>query len=112
MGQSFRGGPVRVAGAVESVREIEGWGAVLGTLWAPHRETAMMPAVGMPVRTVTEPELDRETLERCRGGDPRALHAFVQRYERAVFALLSRIERARRCRGRSRNSEDEDERSR
>lgn len=36
-------------------------------------------------------ELDRVTLERARARDPMALRAFVVRYERAVFALLSRM---------------------
>ncbi len=36
-------------------------------------------------------ELDRATLERCQAGDPVAFRAFVVRYERAVFALISRI---------------------
>jgi RNA polymerase sigma-70 factor (ECF subfamily) len=36
-------------------------------------------------------EIDRGTLIRCRARDPMALRAFVVRYERAVFALLSRI---------------------
>jgi RNA polymerase sigma-70 factor (ECF subfamily) len=38
-----------------------------------------------------ERELDRPTLERCRAADPIAFRAFVVRYERPVFALLSRI---------------------
>jgi RNA polymerase sigma-70 factor (ECF subfamily) len=36
-------------------------------------------------------ELDRATLERCQAGDPMAFRAFVVRYERPVFALISRI---------------------
>ena len=36
-------------------------------------------------------ELDGHTLARARARDPAALRAFVVRYERAVFALLSRI---------------------
>lgn len=36
-------------------------------------------------------ELDRATLDRCKRGDPLAFRAFVVRYERAVFAVLSRI---------------------
>jgi RNA polymerase sigma-70 factor (ECF subfamily) len=36
-------------------------------------------------------ELDRATLTRCKGGDPVAFRAFVVRYERSVFALLSRL---------------------
>jgi RNA polymerase sigma-70 factor (ECF subfamily) len=53
----------------------------------------MMAAAGVPdgLDEVTKPELDRVTLERCRAGEPGALHAFVLCYERAVFALLSRM---------------------
>jgi len=36
-------------------------------------------------------ELDRATLDRARAHDPLALRAFVVRYERPVFALLSRM---------------------
>ena len=36
-------------------------------------------------------EVDRVMLERCRAGDRMALRGFVVRYERAVFALLSRM---------------------
>jgi RNA polymerase sigma-70 factor (ECF subfamily) len=36
-------------------------------------------------------ELDRATLDRARAADPLALRAFVVRYERPVFALLSRM---------------------
>jgi len=35
-------------------------------------------------------ELAPELLSRCQAGEPAALRAFVERYERAVFALLSR----------------------
>ncbi|HTB74644.1 MAG TPA: sigma-70 family RNA polymerase sigma factor [Polyangiaceae bacterium] len=35
-------------------------------------------------------ELDAATLEGCRVGDPEALRSFVVRYERVVFAFLSR----------------------
>jgi RNA polymerase sigma-70 factor (ECF subfamily) len=35
-------------------------------------------------------ELDAPTLEGCRAGDPEALRRFVIRYERMVFAFLSR----------------------
>jgi RNA polymerase sigma-70 factor (ECF subfamily) len=38
-----------------------------------------------------ERELDRQTLLRCTRGDPLAFRAFVVRYERPVFALLSRM---------------------
>jgi RNA polymerase sigma-70 factor (ECF subfamily) len=37
------------------------------------------------------PELDRVTLVRCRAQDPMAFQAFVVRYERAVFAVLSQM---------------------
>jgi RNA polymerase sigma-70 factor, ECF subfamily len=36
-------------------------------------------------------ELDPDVLARCRAGEAAALRAFVERYQRAVFALLSRI---------------------
>jgi RNA polymerase sigma-70 factor, ECF subfamily len=36
-------------------------------------------------------ELDRQTLVRAQRGDPIAFRAFVVRYERPVFALLSRL---------------------
>ncbi len=36
-------------------------------------------------------ELDSATLRRCRDGDPMAFRAFVVRYQRPVFALLSRL---------------------
>jgi RNA polymerase sigma-70 factor (ECF subfamily) len=36
-------------------------------------------------------EIDRATLVRCKARDPIAFRAFVVRYERAVFALLSRL---------------------
>lgn len=53
----------------------------------------MMAAAGVTDRPdeTMKPELDRATLERCRAGDPGALHAFVLCYERAVFSLLSRM---------------------
>ena len=41
-------------------------------------------------------ELDRATLEQARARDPMAMRAFVVRYERAVFALLSRMQGAGR----------------
>jgi RNA polymerase sigma-70 factor (ECF subfamily) len=37
------------------------------------------------------PELDRPTLALCRSGDPAAFRAFVTRYQRPVFACLSRM---------------------
>lgn len=42
-------------------------------------------------RAAPEGELDRSTLERCKLGDPLAFRAFVVRYERLVFAILSRM---------------------
>jgi RNA polymerase sigma-70 factor (ECF subfamily) len=36
-------------------------------------------------------ELDRATLARCKAHDPMAFRAFVVRYERPVFALVSRV---------------------
>ena len=36
-------------------------------------------------------EVERAVLLRCKSGDPIAFRAFVVRYERAVFALLSRM---------------------
>jgi len=42
-------------------------------------------------RAAAEGELDRGTLERCKLGDPLAFRAFVVRYERLVFAILSRM---------------------
>jgi RNA polymerase sigma-70 factor (ECF subfamily) len=39
----------------------------------------------------TDEELDVGTLARCRERDPAALRAFVERYQRPVFALLSRM---------------------
>jgi RNA polymerase sigma-70 factor (ECF subfamily) len=36
-------------------------------------------------------EVDRRTLERCRQRDPIAFRVFVARYERPLFALLSRM---------------------
>jgi RNA polymerase sigma-70 factor (ECF subfamily) len=50
----------------------------------------MMPAMAV-ARDRTDEELDRSVLVRCRERDPAALRAFVERYQRAVFALLSRM---------------------
>src|SRR5215467_16324894 len=49
---------------------------------------AMAEAAPKEVRTS---ELDRPTLGRCKAGDPIAFRAFVVRYERSVFALVSRL---------------------
>ena len=50
-------------------------------------------AVAMPAPSSPTPsrEVDRATLLRCKAGDPLAFRAFVARYERAVFSLLSRM---------------------
>jgi RNA polymerase sigma-70 factor (ECF subfamily) len=56
-----------------------------------------MMAVGMSVAFPrareghTPASLDAGVLRRCRGQDPMAFRAFVVRYERMVFALLSRM---------------------
>src|SRR5580704_4850619 len=49
---------------------------------------ALPPSPSAPPR---EPELDRAVLARCRAGDARAFRVFVERYQRPVFACLSRI---------------------
>ncbi len=41
--------------------------------------------------TTRSAEVDAATLERCKAQDSMAFRAFVVRYERAVFALLSRL---------------------
>src|SRR5262245_41485036 len=46
------------------------------------------PAPPAPPRAA---ELARDVLVRCRARDPMAFRAFVVRYERPVFALLSRL---------------------
>ncbi len=60
-----------------------------------------MIALAMPIADAPDPpaggasnrpvELDRATLVRCKARDPMAFRAFVVRYERPVFALLSRV---------------------
>lgn len=54
---------------------------------------ANMPIV--PLTSAPAPrapgELDRATLSLCRAGDSTAFRTFVRRYERAVFACLSRM---------------------
>ena len=42
-------------------------------------------------RVASRSPIPREVLERCKARDPMAFRAFVVRYERAVFALLSRL---------------------
>jgi RNA polymerase sigma-70 factor (ECF subfamily) len=44
-----------------------------------------------PQRIPGPPELARDVLVRCKAGDAMAFRAFVVRYERPVFALLSRV---------------------
>ena len=54
----------------------------------------MVPAVADPStapRSSPPNELGRDVLARCKAGDPVAFRAFVGRYERMVFALLSRM---------------------
>jgi RNA polymerase sigma-70 factor (ECF subfamily) len=48
-------------------------------------------APALPAASRSSSELDRPTLDRARKRDPLALRAFVVRYERPVFALLSRM---------------------
>jgi len=67
---------------VQNVRNLSPFGA-----W----DCRMSAVMGVPVRADGRAELDRVTLERCRCGDRMALRVFVVRYERAVFALLSRM---------------------
>jgi RNA polymerase sigma-70 factor, ECF subfamily len=50
---------------------------------------SLVEAVGA-VEVVGRAELETETLEACRSGDPKALRRFVVRYEPLVFAFLSR----------------------
>jgi RNA polymerase sigma-70 factor, ECF subfamily len=52
----------------------------------------MTPAVvDRPAPPSAPPEIGRDVLARCKAHDPMAFRAFVVRYERPVFALLSRI---------------------
>src|SRR3954471_11537393 len=53
-----------------------------------HAMPASDPAV---LRAPSWRELDVVTLLRCKAQDPMAFRAFVVRYERPVFALLSRL---------------------
>jgi RNA polymerase sigma-70 factor (ECF subfamily) len=57
----------------------------------PTRFPAVAAAPAGPSADRAAAELDRATLERARAADPIALRAFVVRYERPVFALLSRM---------------------
>src|SRR3954469_22929527 len=54
---------------------------------------AMAMSVAFPQRTgsIAPPPLDAGVVSRCRAQDPMAFRAFVVRYERMVFALLSRM---------------------
>ncbi|GMV13748.1 MAG: sigma-70 family RNA polymerase sigma factor [Sorangiineae bacterium PRO1] len=52
---------------------------------------AAMALSGEAAPAVPGRELDPATLARARNGDPIAFRAFVVRYERPVFALLSRL---------------------
>ncbi len=51
----------------------------------------MAIAMHAPAEPKRDREIDRATLVRCKSGDPLAFRAFVVRYERPVFALLSRM---------------------
>jgi RNA polymerase sigma-70 factor (ECF subfamily) len=55
----------------------------------------MIASVTLPAESAARPggakELDRQTLLRAKAGDPIAFRAFVVRYERPVFAILSRL---------------------
>jgi RNA polymerase sigma-70 factor (ECF subfamily) len=51
---------------------------------------AQFPQPARPSRAAHE-ELDPAMIDRCRARDPMAFRAFVVRYERPVFALLSRM---------------------
>ena len=50
-----------------------------------------MMALVMEAPKPRQSELDRAMLERCKRGDPLAFRALVVRYEKPVFALLSRM---------------------
>jgi RNA polymerase sigma-70 factor (ECF subfamily) len=52
---------------------------------------AMTGAAPRASVSIARADLDRATLERCKAKDPMAFRAFVVRYERPVFALLSRM---------------------
>jgi RNA polymerase sigma-70 factor (ECF subfamily) len=51
----------------------------------------MMPAMLATAGHKDGRELDRSVLARCQAGERAALRAFVECYEHAVFALLSRV---------------------
>jgi RNA polymerase sigma-70 factor, ECF subfamily len=52
---------------------------------------AMPPAIPHGSPSPTHADLDRATLTLCRARDPHAFRAFVTRYQRPVFACLSRM---------------------
>src|SRR5204863_203430 len=62
-----------------------------GTSPIDAREKGMMPAMLATAGHPDDGELDPGLLARCQAGEPAALRAFVEHYQRAVFALLSRI---------------------
>jgi RNA polymerase sigma-70 factor (ECF subfamily) len=51
----------------------------------------MMPVMLAMPGEWADGELDPALLSRCQAGEPAALRAFVECYQRAVFALLSRV---------------------
>jgi RNA polymerase sigma-70 factor (ECF subfamily) len=51
----------------------------------------MMPAMLVLPGHSDDGELEASLLSRCQAGEPAALRVFVEHYQRAVFALLSRI---------------------
>lgn len=53
--------------------------------------TATAPTAEAPVKPAPPAELDELTLLRAQRGDPRARRDLVDRYQRPVFALLSRM---------------------
>jgi RNA polymerase sigma-70 factor (ECF subfamily) len=53
--------------------------------------TAAAPRAWAPVKPAPPAELDELTLVRAQRGDPRARRDLVDRYQRPVFALLSRM---------------------
>jgi RNA polymerase sigma-70 factor (ECF subfamily) len=83
---------VTVRGSASPVR------VTRGNLFPRRSCTGAMMAIAMPLLVGTSkaappraPEIDAAVLARCKAQDPMAFRAFVVRYERAVFALLSRL---------------------
>lgn len=73
-------------------------GETPGTISSVVRDSGVMMAIAAMSNTPTPsrgagvpPPLDEATVTRCRAHDPMAFRAFVVRYERMVFALLSRM---------------------